>query len=105
PDKSEIPSLLENISALGRASGLDFNLFRPKADVAKAFYAEIPVDIVVQGNYKDIVLFFDKVSKMPRIVNISDIVMGSPKKGTDGIIITTSCNATTYKFIEGAKTQ
>jgi len=103
PDKSEIPSLLENVSALGKASGLEFILFRPKAEVPKNFYAEIPVDIKVQGRYGDIVNFFDKVSKMPRIVNISNIAMASPRRDKGaGIMLTTTCNARTYKFIEGA---
>ncbi len=106
PDKSEIPSLLENISALGKESGLEFQLFRPKAEVQKNFYADIPVDIKVQGQYKDIVNFFDKVANMPRIVTISNIVMASPKADSTGaMILSTSCNATTYKFIEGAVTE
>lgn len=105
PDKSEIPSLLETISSLGKSSGLNFLLFRPKAEVAKNFYAEIPVDIKVEGTYRDIVGFFDRVSKMPRIVNMSGISMGTPKKQADGrTVITTSCMATTYKFIEGVTT-
>jgi len=102
PDKSEIPSLLENVSALGKASGLDFQLFQPKPEVAKNFYAEIPVDIKVTGQYKDIVVFFDRVSKMPRIVNISNIVIGEPKTSGGATTLSTTCNATTYKFIEGA---
>jgi len=102
PDKSEIPSLLENVSALGKASGLDFQLFQPKPEVAKNFYAEIPVDIKVTGQYKDIVVFFDRVSKMPRIVNISNIVIGEPKTTGGATTLSTTCNATTYKFIEGA---
>lgn len=105
PDKSEIPSLLETISALGKSSGLNFLLFRPKPEVAKNFYAEIPVDIKVDGSYRDIVSFYDKVSKMPRIVNMSNISMSTPKKEADGrTVITTSCMATTYKFIEGVTT-
>ncbi len=104
PDKSEIPALLENVSALGKASGLEFTLFRPKKEVPRNFYAEIPVNIKVQGRYADILNFFYKVSRMPRIVNISNIVMTSPRKSASGgIILTTTCNATTYKFIEGAK--
>jgi len=103
PNKSEIPTLLENISALGKASGLTFTLFKPKAEVPKNFYAEIPVDLQIQGKYKDIVTFFDKVSKMPRIVNITNIVTSSPSKNTRGSLkLNTSCNAVTYKFIETA---
>ena len=106
PDKSEIPSLLENISSLGKSSGLEFQLFKPRVETPKNFYAEIPVDIKVEGTFKDIVAFFDKVSKMPRIVNVSDINIGTPKRGYGGsTIVVTSCVATTYKFIEGVSTQ
>ncbi|MRR14808.1 pilus assembly protein PilO, partial [archaeon] len=101
PNKSEIPSLLENISALGMSAGLQFKLFRPAPEVAKNFYAEIPVDIQVEGRYRDIVNFFDEVSKMPRIVNIANISMkiSDSRKGAPGTntILTTSCNAVTYK--------
>jgi len=106
PDKSEIPSLLETISSLGKSSGLNFILFKPRPEVAKNFYAEIPVDIKVQGSYRDVVTFFDRVSKMPRIVNMSEIAMSGPKRESDGrTSVTTTCMATTYKFIEGVTTQ
>ncbi len=104
PDKSEIPTLLENVSSLGTAAGLQFKLFKPMPEVSKNFYAEIPVDIQVEGKYRDIVTFFDTVSKMPRIVNIMNINIGTPKKDpTGGTLVSTTCNAMTYKFIEGAK--
>lgn len=103
PDKSEIPTLLENVSSLGTAAGLQFKLFKPMPEIAKNFYAEIPVDIQVDGKYRDVVNFFDSVSKMPRIVNIVDIKIGNPKRDAGGgILLSTSCNAVTYKFIEGA---
>jgi len=106
PDKSEIPSLLETISSLGKSSGLNFILFKPRPEVPKNFYAEIPVDIKVQGTYRDVVTFFDRVSKMPRIVNMSEISMSGPKRESDGrTSVTTTCMATTYKFIEGVTTQ
>lgn len=101
PDKSEIPTLLENVSSLGTAAGLQFKLFKPMPEVQKNFYAEIPVDIQVEGKFRDIVTFFDSVSKMPRIVNIVNITMDKPKKDPiGGTMVTTSCNAVTYKFIE-----
>ncbi|HVN72583.1 MAG TPA: type 4a pilus biogenesis protein PilO [Desulfomonilia bacterium] len=104
PDKSEIPTLLENVSSLGTAAGLQFKLFKPMPEVAKNFYAEIPVDIQVDGKYRDIVTFFDNVSKMPRIVNILDISIGTPKKSSSGgTMVSTSCTAVTYKFIEATK--
>lgn len=106
PDKSEIPTLLENVSSLGTAAGLQFKLFKPMPEIAKNFYAEIPVDIQVDGKYRDVVTFFDSVSKMPRIVNIVNISMDKPKRDAGGsILLSTSCNAVTYKFIEGAKAE
>ena len=104
PNKSEIPTLLENISALGNASGLQFKLFKPKGEVQKNFYAEIPVDIQIEGRYRDITTFFDIVSKMPRIVNITNITMQNKnqKDNVQPVLLATSCNAVTYKFIENA---
>ena len=49
PNQKEIPSLLTSISNQGRSAGLDFLLFRPKPEVPKDFYAEVPVDIAVSG--------------------------------------------------------
>lgn len=101
PNKSEIPTLLENISELGMSAGLQFKLFKPMAEVPKNFYAEIPVEIEVEGKFRDLVTFFDDVAKMPRIVNISDInITGSQKTPGSAVTLSTKCNATTYKFIE-----
>ena len=97
PEKKEIPSLLSSISQSGRDAGLDFVLFQPLPERDKDFYAEIPVSITVKGNYHNVVLFFDKVSRLSRIVNIDDIKMKA-SSGSD--ILTTSCTAVTYRFIE-----
>jgi type IV pilus assembly protein PilO len=65
------------------------------------FYEEIPVGVSVMGSFQNILYFFDKVAKLPRIVNISDITMGDRKdvKGR-GQLITSSCTIKTYMFID-----
>ena len=65
------------------------------------FYEEIPVKVTVTGNFQNTVRFFEKVAKLPRIVNISDISMGDRKevKGR-GYLITTSCTVKTYMFVD-----
>ncbi len=65
------------------------------------FYEEIPVGVTVTGSFQNIVYFFEKVAKLPRIINISDINMGDRKdsKGR-GYIITTSCTIKTYMFVD-----
>jgi len=100
PDKKEIPSLLTNISGLGTSSGLDFLSFRPKGEIPRNFYAEIPVDIQVHGHYHNVGRFLDQISKLHRIVTVSDIKMGSPSRQGDQILLNTSFNLVTYRFIE-----
>jgi len=97
PDKKEIPSLLTGISESGKEAGLEFLLFKPILEINKDFYAEIPVSIKVAGNYHNVGLFFDNVSRLYRIVNIKDIVMAAPREGGE---INTSCTAVTYRFVE-----
>lgn len=104
PTSKEIPSLLANISNLGKDAGLEFILFRPQPEVIQEFLAMIPVDIKVKGTYTDVAIFFDRVSKMPRIVNISGVGMEGAKEVLGRWEITTSCTATTFKFIEKATT-
>ena len=105
PEKEEIPSLISAISASGRESGLEFLLFQPKGENRKDFYAEIPVSIQVKGNFHNIVLFFDKVARLSRIVNIRDIKISrveskGKSKTYDSSKLSTSCTAVTYKFVE-----
>jgi type IV pilus assembly protein PilO len=97
PEKKEIPGLLSSISQSGRDAGLEFLLFQPEPEQNKDFYAEIPVSIRVSGNYHNVALFFDKVARLSRIVNIDNIKMDS-SKGKRNLI--TSCKAVTYRFVE-----
>jgi len=97
PEKKEIPSLLSNISRSGRDAGLEFLLFEPRDERTKEFYAEIPVSIIVTGNYHKTALFFYKVARLHRIVNIDDIKMIATKGSGD---LRTSCTAVTYRFVE-----
>ena len=97
PEKKEIPALLSSISQSGRDAGLEFLLFQPEPEQNKDFYAEIPVSIKVTGNYHNVALFFDKVARLSRIVNIDDINMTAGKGGN---ALETSCTAVTYRFVE-----
>lgn len=97
PEKKEIPALLSSVSQSGRNAGLEFLLFQPEPEQNKDFYAEIPVSIKVTGNYHNVALFFDKVARLSRIVNIDNIKMASVK--SNGKLIT-SCKAVTYRFVE-----
>jgi type IV pilus assembly protein PilO len=97
PEREEIPSLLTSISRSGQDVGLEFLLFEPKSEVRKEFYAEIPVAMNVKGGYHDLALFFDKVARLSRIVNIRNISMS---RAGETLNLNTSCTAVTYKFVE-----
>lgn len=98
PKEKEIPSLLTNISALGRGSGLDFLTFKPSSEVPQDFYSEIPVDIRVRGPYHNMGIFLDQVSKLDRIVTVANITMGGPKKEGSEMLLNSSCRLVTYQF-------
>ena len=103
PDKEEIPTLLSSISNLGAQSGLEFILFQPQKEQPRNFYAEIPLKLEVTGPYHNVATFFDKVSRLSRIVNIGNVKMTTKtaaKTQSDIVVLKTSCTATTYKFIE-----
>ncbi|MEI8190691.1 MAG: type 4a pilus biogenesis protein PilO, partial [candidate division NC10 bacterium] len=73
PEEKDIPRLLTQINTLGQQNGLEFLLFRPGAPVKKGFYAEVPIDIRVEGQFHSMGGFLDRVSKLERIVTVSDI--------------------------------
>lgn len=98
PKEKEIPKLLKDISALGQNAGLDFLTFKPLADIPKDFYAEIPVTINVRGPYHNMGSFFDQVSKLERIVSVSNIKMSSPKKEGGEMLLNSDCRLVTYRF-------
>jgi len=100
PQQQEIPSLLTNISGLGTESGLDFVTFQPQGERRKDFYAEIPVTIQVTGPYHNVGLFLYKISKLNRIVTVSNISMGSPKLVDGEMTLSTNFSLVTYRFIE-----
>ena len=96
PNKREIPALLRSITQLGSDANLEFRLFSPQREKARDFYVEIPVSMEVSGNYHNVAVFFDKVGKMERIVNILDISMKPIKSRSTSL--TTKCSAVTYRF-------
>ena len=100
PDSKEIPDLLSSISSAGRDSGLEVVSFRQRQEQLKDFYAEVPVDVSVRGNYHEVATFFDRVGKLDRIVNVGDIVIQTPRRDGDEMVVDTLCSATTFRFLD-----
>jgi len=106
PEEKEIPTLLTQVNSLGEESGLAFTLFRPQAAVKKDFYAEVPIQVRVEGSFHALGAFFDRIGKMERIVNIGALSVapapatgpGGRRRGPDMTIIA-DFSATTFTFV------
>ena len=103
PEKKEIPELLSSISSKAQQSGLDVLLFRPRAESYQEFYAEVPVDITVKGNFYNTVNFFDEVGRMDRLVNIDNIGFKNPTVSGDNVVLETTSVATAFRFLDEAE--
>jgi len=100
PNSKEIPNLLTSITSLGKNAGLDFLVFRPKGEVPKDFYAEVPVDIVISGSYYSVANFFAAVANLPRIVNITNVAFTDIKSVSNRMMTKVTCLATTFRFLD-----
>jgi type IV pilus assembly protein PilO len=100
PNSKEIPSLLTSITTVGKNAGLDFLVFKPKGEVPKDFYAEVPVDITVSGSYFSVANFFAAVANLPRIVNISSVAFSDIKNINNRMMMKVTCLATTFRFLD-----
>ncbi len=101
PNEKEIPDLIDSISASGENAGLKIMLFKPGREVPKGFYAEIPVNMSVEGKFESMFNFSYRVSRLPRIVNVGNLDIVS--QGHKNRIPSLKANfvATTFRFIPG----
>ncbi len=98
PPEAEVEVLLKQVSELGIRTGLDFKLWRPveKIKGPEGLYTEIPINVEVGGSYHALGVFFDKISKLPRIVTVSNLTMSSPQVERERILIATIFVATAF---------
>ncbi len=97
PNKSEMDALLIDINQAGLGRGLQFDLFKPsEKENFTEFYAELPVNIKVTGNYHDLGAFASDVAKMPRIVLLTDVKLDPPKDG----VLSMEAVAKTYRYLD-----
>lgn len=96
PNKTEVAELLVDISQTGLASGLEFELFKPQAEVPREFYAELPISIRVKGSYHEFGNFISGVAALPRIVTVHDINIAPDESGELNMDIL----AKTYRYMD-----
>jgi type IV pilus assembly protein PilO len=103
PDKTQVPDLLVDVSQTGLASGLEFELFKPGNEVPREFYAELPIEIKVLGNYMEFGAFISGLASLPRIVTIHNVKI-YPRKDTSQSTknkpLTMEALVKTYRYME-----
>jgi type IV pilus assembly protein PilO len=100
PDSKELPGLLTDVSSLGKDAGLEFKSFRPGDEIPRDFYAEVPIQIEFSGEFHDIARFFDRVSKLPRIINVNELHMELADAKGQSTLLQVKGEATTFRFLE-----
>jgi len=103
PNQKQIAALLEQISAQAQQAGLNVILFRPRPENFQEFYAEVPVEITVKGNFHSTVNFFDAVGRLDRLVNIDSIGFKNPTTAGENVILETTSVATAFRFLNEAE--
>src|SRR6185503_5220795 len=107
PDEKEVDGLIKLLDAEAMKAGIELRRYTAKPTASKEFYTEVPFEIELDGSYQSMINFFDQVSKLERIVNVSDLLVANTKKGTEakakhayqyapGESVIATCVATTY---------
>ena len=99
PDKTEIETLLVDISQTAIASGLDIEYFKPEDLAPKEFYAEFPIKVRLTGRYHQFARFVSGVAALPRIVTLQNITIDQPKD-KKGVLLEMQMMAITYQYMD-----
>ncbi|MFC7515709.1 type 4a pilus biogenesis protein PilO [Herbaspirillum sp. GCM10030257] len=96
PSKAEMDALLSDINQAGLGRGLQFELFKPGQVLVKDYYAELPIDIKVTGNYHDVGAFTSDIANLPRIVTLNNMSLNAGKDG----VLTLEAVAKTFRYLD-----
>jgi len=95
PNKSQMDALLVDINQAGLGRGLQFEIFKPGAEVVKESFAELPIEVKVTGTYHDMGAFASDVGQLSRIVTLNDVNIDAGKDG----VLTMGATARTYRYL------
>jgi type IV pilus assembly protein PilO len=100
PPEKEMPDLMRRVQYLAAQSSLAIRKFTPSATAQRDFYVEVPVAVDVEGTYHNLGAFFDRISRMSRLVNMGNVRIQARGEQTITNTITVSAVATTYVYQE-----
>ena len=104
PGKTEVPSLLVDISQTGLGAGLEERLFQPTGEIQRDFYAELPIRLRYTGSYHELGNFVSGIAALPRIVTLHDITI-RPLTNTAPDELSLEVTAKTYRYLDEEATE
>ena len=99
PKDKEIPALIDGVYSEIAASNLESIIFAPKPQVTKEIYAEIPIEMEVIGTYFNLADFFDRISRLPRIVNVRDLQLTRNNIRGGTVILNIKFDVVTFRLL------
>ena len=103
PAETRMDDLIAQLAEIADKAGLELSNIQPQPQAREGtFYYRIPVRMQVAGSYHEVAVFLDMLSKLRRIVNVTNIQLGSPTVDSDKVIVQASYLATTFRFSEEA---
>lgn len=99
PNKSEVESLLIEINQSGMGRGLQFDLFKPGQENVKDFYAELPINVRLTGNYHDFGAFAGDIGRLSRIVTLNNISISGNPQSKDGTLVMDAVTKT-FRYLD-----
>jgi type IV pilus assembly protein PilO len=100
PDQKDYADLLRRVQTLATQSNLSIQSFVPQATVTKQIHSEWPFKLELEGTYHNLGLFFDKVSKFPRLITISDVEIKAKGQQQANATIVAACTARTFVLLD-----
>jgi type IV pilus assembly protein PilO len=102
PPEKEMPDLMRRVQYLAAQSSLMIRKFTPSTPAQRDFYQEIPVSVDFEGTYHNLGAFFDRISRMSRLVNVGNVSIKAQTNPTINNTIAASTVAMTYVYQESA---
>jgi type IV pilus assembly protein PilO len=101
PEEKDAADLLRRLQTVATQSNLEIRSFRPNPIVTKQLHAEWPISLELQGNYHNLAIFFDRVGRFTRIINITGVdIKGRADRPEPNLTITATCTATTFVLLD-----
>ena len=100
PEKEEVSELLRRLQTFAVQSNLTIRAFGPQAAVTREMHSEWPYRLQLDGTYHNLGMFFDRISKFSRIINVSDVVIRAKEPAELNLTITAECTATTFVLLD-----